>query len=415
MTPHPPADIAGLELGELETAFDRLGHPRFHARQVFQWVHKRGVTDFAQMTDLSRELRGHLDAEFEIQTPRVVRRDVSTDGTTKFLLELVDGKQIESVFIPDTPAQTFCISTQVGCAMRCAFCLTGKMGIDRNLTASEIVGQVRVLARELGMLDTRFNVVLMGMGEPLHNYESTMRALRILADEHGLSVNPRRVTLSTVGVLPALERLATEPIMPNLAISLHSTTEEQRDLLVPINRKYGLKELLDACRRFPVKRRERITFEYVMLKGVNDTPDDARRLVRLLHGIRGKVNLLPLNEAAGIPFERPSDETVNRFAKIVADHGVTVSVRKSRGRDIRAACGQLITETARSQSPGRRLATLMQGVLENCTNSLAPTSIITASMISVQTRTRRTLCCPFPAVPPARRLLQPADEITRDP
>ena len=219
MTPHPPTDIAALELDQLETAFERLGHPRFHARQAFQWIHKRGVTDFAQMTDLSRELRGHLDAEFEIQTPRVVRRDVSTDGTTKFLLELADGKQIESVFIPDTPAQTFCISTQVGCAMRCAFCLTGRMGIDRNLTAGEIAGQVRVLARELRMLDTRFNIVLMGMGEPLHNYESTMQALRILADDHGLAVNPRRVTLSTVGVLPALERLATEPIMPNLAIS----------------------------------------------------------------------------------------------------------------------------------------------------------------------------------------------------
>ena len=239
----------------------------------------------------------------------------STDGTTKLLLRLADGKPIESVFIPDTPSQTFCLSTQVGCAMRCAFCLTGKMGIDRNLTAGEIVGQVRVLARELGMLDNRFNIVLMGMGEPLHNYDATMKALRILADEHGLAVSPRRITLSTVGVLPALERLATEPLMPNLAISLHSTTEEQRDLLVPINRKYGLKELLDACRRFPLKRRERITFEYVMLNEVNDTPEDARRLVRLLHGIKGKVNLLPLNEAAGIPFERPSDERVNRFAR----------------------------------------------------------------------------------------------------
>ena len=168
----------------------------------------------------------------------------------------------------------------------------------------------------------------MGMGEPLHNYDETMKALRILADEHGLAVSPRRVTLSTVGVLPALERLATEPLMPNLAISLHSTTEEQRDLLVPINRKYGIEELLDACRRFPLKRRERITFEYVMLKDVNDTPEDARRLVRLLNGIKAKVNLLPLNEAAGIPFERPSDERVNRFAKILADRGVTVSVRK---------------------------------------------------------------------------------------
>jgi 23S rRNA (adenine2503-C2)-methyltransferase len=190
-----------------------------------------------------------------------------------------------------------------------------------------------------------------------------MKALRILNDEHGLAVSPRRITLSTVGVLPALERLATEPVMPNLAISLHSTTEDQRDALVPINRKYGLKELLDVCRRFPVKRRERITFEYVLLNEVNDTPDDARRLVRLLHGIRGKVNLLPLNEAAGIPFDRPSDERVNRFARILSDHGVTVSVRKSRGRDIRAACGQLITETQKAQPPGRRLAMLMeQGV-----------------------------------------------------
>jgi 23S rRNA (adenine2503-C2)-methyltransferase len=264
------------------------------------------------------------------------------------------------VFIPDTPANTFCLSTQVGCAMKCGFCLTGKMGIIRNLTAGEIAGQVRVLVRELGMLQARFNIVLMGMGEPLHNYDATMSALRILADDHGMSVNPRRVTLSTVGVLPALERLATEPVMPNLAISLHSTTEDQRDMLVPINRKYGLKELLDACRRFPVKRRERITFEYVMLKDVNDSPEDARRLVRLLHGIRGKVNLLPLNEAAGIPFERPSDATVDRFAKIVSEHGLTVSVRKSRGRDIRAACGQLITETTRTQSPGRRLALAMQ-------------------------------------------------------
>ncbi|HVL66647.1 MAG TPA: 23S rRNA (adenine(2503)-C(2))-methyltransferase RlmN [Vicinamibacterales bacterium] len=357
MTEHKP-DIAGLEPHEIEQALVRLGRPRFHARQIFQWIHERGVTDFSVMSDLGRELRQQLAEAFEIDTPRVVRKERSEDGTTKFLLRLLDGKHIESVFIPDTPAQTFCISTQVGCAMRCAFCLTGKMGIDRNLTAGEIAGQVRVLARELHMLDVRFNIVLMGMGEPLHNYEATMKALRILADEHGLAVSPRRITLSTVGVLPALERLATEPVMPNLAISLHATTEEQRDMLVPVNRKYGLKELLDACRRFPVKRRERITFEYVMLRDVNDTPEDARRLVRLLHGIRGKVNLLPLNEAAGIPFDRPSDDRVNRFAKILADSGVTVSVRKSRGRDIRAACGQLITES-KAPSPGRRLALLM--------------------------------------------------------
>jgi len=352
-------DLAELDLGELEQALDALGQPRFHARQLFRWVHKRGVTDFAEMSDLGRELRATLASAFRIGSPEVVRRDASVDGTTKFLLRLEDGQLIESVYIPDTPVNTFCLSTQVGCAMKCGFCLTGKMGIVRNLTAGEIVGQVRVLVRELGMRQSRFNIVLMGMGEPLHNYDAVMKALRMLAAEHGLAVNPRRITLSTVGVLPALERLATEALMPNLAVSLHATTEDQRDALVPINRKYGLKELLDVCRRFPVKRRARITFEYVMLADVNDTDEDARRLVRLLHGIKAKVNLLPLNEAAGIPYARPSDARVNRFAKILADRGVVVSVRKSRGRDIRAACGQLITESTRQKSPAQQLAALL--------------------------------------------------------
>ena len=352
-------DIAELELVELERTLESLGTARFHARQLFQWIYKRGVVDFGDMTDLGRDLRSTLAAEFRVGTPAVERKERSSDGTTKFLLRLEDGQLIESVYIPDTPSHTFCISSQVGCAMKCGFCLTGRMGIIRNLTAGEIVGQVRVLDRELGPLPSRFNIVLMGMGEPLHNYDAVMKALRILADEHGLAVSPRRVTLSTVGVLPALEKLATEPLMPNLAISLHATTEDQRDALVPINRKYGIRELLDACRRFPLKRRDRITFEYVMLKGVNDTDEDARRLVRLMHGIRAKVNLLPLNEAAGIPYERPDDARVNRFAKTLAERGVTVSVRKSRGRDIRAACGQLITESARQKSPGQLLANLM--------------------------------------------------------
>jgi 23S rRNA (adenine2503-C2)-methyltransferase len=354
-------DIADLELVELEDALAASGTPRFHARQIFQWIYLRGVTDFDLMTDLGRELRARLARDLQLSMPELVRTERSADGTTKFLLQLADGQLIESVYIPDTPSNTFCLSTQVGCAMRCGFCLTGRMGIIRNLTAGEIVGQVQVLARELGMLHHRFNIVLMGMGEPLHNYDATMKALRIFADEHGMAISPRRITLSTVGVLPALERLATEPLMPNLAISLHSTTEDQRDLLVPINRKYGLKELLDACRRFPLKRRNRITFEYVLLKNVNDTPEDARRLVKLLNGIKSKVNLLPLNEAPGIPFERPSDARVDRFAQMLADHHVTVSVRKSRGRDIRAACGQLITESTRV-TPGQKLAGLMSTV-----------------------------------------------------
>ena len=338
-------DLAELDPAELTTLVVGLGGKPFQGRQVFQWIHRKGVTDPALMTTLSRPLRARLAEATRVETPQLVRKDVSVDGTTKFLFRLGDGREIESVYIPDTPAQTFCISTQVGCAMKCAFCLTGTMGLIRHLTAGEIAGQVRVLAADLGFLDKPFNIVLMGMGEPLHNYDATMKALRMLADDHGLAVSPRRVTLSTVGLVPAMERLAAEPWMPNLAVSLHATTEAQRDAIVPINRKYTLEQLMDACRAFPLKKRNRITFEYVMLDGINDTPEDARRLVKLLHGIKAKVNLLPLNAAEGIPFARPADERVDRFAQILADAHVTVSVRKSRGRDIRAACGQLAVDT----------------------------------------------------------------------
>ena len=347
--------INELERSEIEAAFAERGIARFHGRQVFHWIYARGVTDFAQMTDLSQALRAKLAETLAIATPVLETRQTSEDGTTKFLLRLVDGRHVEAVYIPDTPAQTFCISTQVGCAMGCAFCLTGKMGLVRNLSAGEIAGQVRVLAHATGLAGTTFNIVLMGMGEPLHNYDATMKALRIIADEQGLAVHPRRVTLSTVGLVPGIERLATEPLMPNLAISLHATTEEQRGKIVPINRKYSLHDLIAACRRFPLAKRRRITFEYVMLNGVNDTPEDARRLAALLAGIKAKVNLLPLNEAPGIPFTRPSDDRVNAFAKILADRDIVVSVRKSRGRDIRAACGQLIVE-GEKVSAGQRLA-----------------------------------------------------------
>jgi len=348
-------DLANLERPELEIALDERGHKRFHARQIFQWVYRRGVTDVSAMTDLSRDLRAALADEFTVTTPTVVAREQSTDGTEKFLLQLADGRQIESVFIPDTPSMTFCLSTQVGCAMACAFCLTGKMGLARNLTAGEIAGQVRVLAGALHLRDRKFNIVLMGMGEPLHNYDETMRALRILNDEHGFAMSPRRMTLSTVGVLPALDRMARERIMPNLAISLHAPTDILRGELVPLNRKYGVAEIIDACKRFPQTKRSRITFEYVLLAGVNDAPDDARKLAKLLSGVKSKVNLIPLNAAPGIPFERPSDAVVDRFAQILAERGLVVSVRKSRGRDIRAACGQLMVE-GQKRSPGQVLA-----------------------------------------------------------
>jgi 23S rRNA (adenine2503-C2)-methyltransferase len=358
LPPDARPDLAALDLGEVEATFERRAQPRFHARQIFNWIYAKGVTDFEKMTNLSRQLRADLAEHFRIATPDLIQRETSSDGTVKFLLGLEDGRRIESVFIPDTPSQTFCISTQVGCAMKCGFCLTGKMGLVRNLTAGEIAGQVRVLASETALRTSKFNVVLMGMGEPLHNYENTMKALRILNDAHGLAISPKRVTLSTVGVLPALERLATEPLMPNLAISLHATTEDQRDALVPVNRKYGLEDILTAARKFPMRRRNRITFEYVLLYGVNDTPEDAQRLVRLLGNIRCKVNLIPLNEAAGISFQRPSDQRVNKFAEILATARVPVSIRKSRGRDIRAACGQLIVEGT-VKSPAQQAAALM--------------------------------------------------------
>jgi 23S rRNA (adenine2503-C2)-methyltransferase len=337
-------DFSELERPELQQTLADMGVPRFHGNQIYRWIYQRGVSDPAQMTDLSRDLRATLSETATVSTPALVKKEVSSDGTTKFLLKLADGQLIESVYIPDTPAQTFCVSTQVGCAMKCAFCLTGKMGLIRNLTAGEIAGQVRVLAHETGLADQSFNIVLMGMGEPLHNYDAVMKSLRMLADAEGFAVNPKRVTLSTVGVVPAMLKLADEELMPNLAISLHATTEAQRDKLVPINRKYDIEELIEACRKMPLRRRGKITFEYVMLAGENDSPDDARRLAKLLKGLKAKVNLLPLNEAAGIEFTRPSDAVVDRFAKILSDNDVFVTVRTSRGRDIRAACGQLATD-----------------------------------------------------------------------
>ncbi len=349
-------DLAELEPAELAAVLSKLGAREFHARQIFRWLHHRGHDRFDGMTNLSLDLRQKLDEACVITTPTVTSRELSTDGTQKFLFTLSDGRAIESVFIPDTPTLTLCISTQVGCAMRCSFCLTGQMGLTRNLTAGEIAGQVRVLVRELDLQDRRFNIVLMGMGEPLHNYDATMKALRILAVPDGLGLTPRRITLSTVGILPALARLGEERWVPNLAVSLHATTDRVRHRLIPTSRKQRLTDLITTCRRFPLKHRERITFEYVLLSGVNDTPEDAVRLVKLLHGLRAKVNLIPLNETSRIPFSRPPDQQVDRFARTLARGGITVSVRKSRGQDIRAACGQLILEDEDPRPIGQRLA-----------------------------------------------------------
>ena len=353
------ADIGAMDLAELEarargaraSALSRASDLSLDLRQGRHRLRKddRSVAAAARR---SRRALPDRDAA-------VIAKDTSSDGTVKFLLGLEDGRRIESVFIPDTPSQTFCISTQVGCAMKCGFCLTGKMGLVRNLTAGEIAGQVRVLAGRAGPSRQRFNIVLMGMGEPLHNYDNTMKALRMLNDEHGLAVSPRRVTLSTVGVLPALERLAdrTADAEPgDLAARHHRRSARRARAGQPQVRARSIFSRPPGT--FPRRRRNRITFEYVLLDGVNDTPEDARRLVRLLGNIRCKVNLIPLNEAAGIAFERPSDARVDAFARILAERWMMVSVRKSRGRDIRAACGQLIVEGT-SKSPGQQAAALL--------------------------------------------------------
>ena len=354
-----PVDLAALEVGDLETLVADWGEARFHARQIHRWIHARGVADPAQMTDLPGRLRDRMREAATVATPEVVADDCSEDGTRKLVLGLADGRRIEAVYIPDTPKQTFCISTQVGCAMGCGFCLTGKMGLVRHLTAGEICGQVRVLAGATGLLGKPFNLVLMGMGEPLHNYDATMQAFRMLTGPHGMALPARRITLSTVGIVPAMDRLAAEPAIPNLAVSLHATTDQQRTALVPPNQKYPLAEILDACRRFPLSRRDRITFEYVLLDGVNDSVADARRLAALVEGIQAKVNVIPLNPAPGIPYGRPPDAAIDRFARTLSERGVRVSVRKSRGRDIRAACGQLIVDDGPGRSTGQQIAELL--------------------------------------------------------
>jgi 23S rRNA (adenine2503-C2)-methyltransferase len=318
-------------------------HPAFRATQIYKSVYQRWFEDFELMTDLPKAFRASLAEEWNIHLPAVHRRFDSTDGTRRYLVRLADGELAETVFIPEEHRNTICISSQVGCALACTFCLTGQLGLTRHLSAGEIVTQVLIAQRDNLQWESRdsFNIVLMGMGEPLHNYDNVMKALRILHDEHGLNMSMSRMTLSTAGLLPAIERLADEPAIPNLAISLTGASNEKRNELMPINRKYPIEQLLDAVRRFPIKHRQRVTFEYVLLKGVTDSPEDALQLVKLLKGIRAKVNLIPLNEAEELAYRRPSDAAVERFQHILIDHNISAFVRKNRGNDISAACGQL--------------------------------------------------------------------------
>jgi 23S rRNA (adenine2503-C2)-methyltransferase len=347
-------NLFGLDRAGLEALMAEIAEPTYRAHQLYVWLYRRRVRDLATMTDFGKALRARLASAFEVRWPEVAARDVSRDGTIKYLFRLDDGATIESVFIPEERRRTICISTQAGCPLKCAFCLTGIAGYKRNLKPWEILGQVATVMEDATPEQKPWNVVVMGMGEPLLNYEATVHALRVLMDPEAFAVAPKKLTLSTVGIPPALEKLMTEPVRPNLAISLHAPEPGLRRQLMPIEEKYRLEDVVAAAQRYPIPRGGRVTYEYVLLKGVNDSPGHARQLARLLRGTRAKVNLIPLNPAAEIPFDAPTPEAVDAFAGILADAHVTVSVRRARGQDILAACGQLHLKDATGGASGSR-------------------------------------------------------------
>ncbi len=345
-------NIKELSREELASWLTERREPRYRADQIQRWLYRKGAASFAEMSDLSARLRGALDEAFAVSRLRTLRSDASADGTVKFLFGLTDGLSIESVLIPEAKRLTLCISTQAGCGLGCAFCATALMGLKRNLRSSEIVDQVIEAARTLQPGVRISHLVLMGMGEPLANYPQTLRALRIMTDaESGLGFSARRVTLSTVGLVPQIKRLMEESRV-NLAVSLHATTDELRSQLMPVNHKYSLAELIECCRSLPIPKRRRITFEYVMLRGLNHSAEDARRLSQLLRGIRSKINLIPFNPHRGSPFERPTREEIEEFQNLLRAQGHQVNIRAPRGDDIHAACGQLMgvsSETVSSE------------------------------------------------------------------
>jgi 23S rRNA (adenine2503-C2)-methyltransferase len=334
-------NLLDLLPAELESLAESLSAPRYRGRQIASWIYAKGAADIAAMSDLPKEFRQRLAEQAEVALPEVERRTPSQDGSEKLVLRLSDGARIQAVLMPDADRLTLCVSTQVGCGFGCAFCFTGTMGVERNLTAGEIVGQVTAARAGLPAGSRLTHIVYMGMGEPLANYAATVKSIRILTDPRGLALAPRRITVSTVGLVSGIERLAKENLRVNLAISLHATSNEIRDRIMPVNKGFAIEELLQACRRFPVAFRQRITFEYVLLEGVNDGAEDARRLVRLLKGIRAKINLIPFNDWEGSGFQRPPLQRILGFQAILLEHGIRATVRWSKGEDIGAACGQL--------------------------------------------------------------------------
>jgi len=330
-------DLKNLSLPALEQFLQGQGKERFRATQVFKWIYQHDAHSFEEMTNISKDLRAELTATAFISNLETEAMEVGSDGTRKYLFRLSDGASVESVLIPDEGRNTLCISSQVGCAMGCRFCLTGTFKLTRNLTTSEIINQIMAVRRDVEIR----NIVMMGMGEPLHNLDNVIPAINIMIDGNGLQFSNRRVTVSTCGVVPEMERLGRELSNVNLAVSLNATTDELRDKIMPINRAYPLKELLRACREFPLPGRRKVTFEYVMLGGLNDSLEDAKRLLRLISDIPSKVNLIPFNEFEGCEFRAPSQASIDAFHKFLIDRHVTVITRDSRGSDISAACGQL--------------------------------------------------------------------------
>jgi 23S rRNA (adenine2503-C2)-methyltransferase len=336
-------DLREMTLGELQQVVAEAGETPYRARQVMRWLWVRDALSADAMREVPARLRQYLKRHFRIGRLAVSRVARSADGTRKLLLRLDDGAEIESVIIPTDGRTTLCISSQAGCAMACQFCATARMGLHRNLAASEILGQIIATRPECSDGERLTNYVFMGMGEPLANYARLSRALTIMTAEWGLAISPRRITVSTVGLVPVMERLLADfPV--NLAVSLHATSDQLRDRLAPINRRYPLTELLDACRRLPLSRRSRITFEYVMLSGINDSLEDARRLLRMLAPLKSKVNLILFNPFTGALFQPSPREQVEDFRAILLQGNLTATIRESRGQDIAAACGQLYAE-----------------------------------------------------------------------
>ncbi|MEP1538991.1 MAG: 23S rRNA (adenine(2503)-C(2))-methyltransferase RlmN [Paracoccaceae bacterium] len=361
--PEGPINLVGQTRAQMRETLISHGTPEKQAKmrvgQIWQWIYQWGVRDFSDMTNLSKAYRAQLAEAFVIQTPEVVSKQVSMDGTRKYLVRIAGGHEVEVVYIPEEDRGTLCISSQVGCTLTCSFCHTGTQKLVRNLTAAEIVGQIMMARDDLDewptpgtrTYDARLlsNVVLMGMGEPLYNFENVRDAMKIAMDEEGISLSRRRITLSTSGVVPEIARTAEE-IGCMLAVSFHATTDEVRNSLVPINKRWNIETLLEALRAYPRGRNsERITFEYVMLHGVNDSDEDARRLVELIKGIPAKVNLIPFNEWPGAPYKRSSNNRIRAFSDIIFDAGYASPVRKPRGEDILAACGQLKSATERAR------------------------------------------------------------------